>query len=158
MPRPRRPVRLALHALLLVSVAVLAGACGAATQPPSPTPADFPGITRVLGPLGISVTDIVSGDAGCDDAHLAPTGISFRASGLDQAAPVPIRVYIFHDDAAYQRNLDAIDACARSYVTDPAHYEKLQASPYVLVGQGPWGERFTVALRQGLQTAATAGG
>jgi hypothetical protein len=158
MSRRRRPLRLALGGLLIASVAILAGGCGSATRPPAPTPADFPGITRALGPLGISVTDIVSGDAGCDDAHLAPTGISFRASGLDQGTPVPMRVYIFHDDAAFRRNLDAIDACARSYVSDPAQYEKLQASPYVLVGQGPWGERFAAALRQGLETAATAGG
>jgi hypothetical protein len=147
-----------LAAVIVASVATLVAGCGAATRPPSATPADFPGITRVLGPLGISVTDIVSGDAGCSDTHLAPTGISFHASGLDQATPVPLRVYIFHDDAAFQRNLDAVDACARSFITDPAQYQKLEASPYVLVGQGPWGERFAAALRQSLQSAATGGG
>jgi hypothetical protein len=144
--------------IALALLAVLLSACRSAGTPAGPTPADFPGITRVLGPLGISVSAIASGDAGCDDAHLAPTGISFQASGLDQPTPVPLHVYIFRDAAAFERNLDAIDACARSYVTDPARYVKLQASPFVLVGQGPWGERFATALRAGLETAASSGG
>ena len=134
------------------------GGCGAATRPPSPTPADFPGITRVLGPLWIAASDIVSGDAGCDDRHLAPTAISFSASGLDQATPVRMYLYIFRDHDAFERNLGAIDSCARSYVGDSAGYEKIAVSPYVIAGQGPWSPTFTSTLTQALTEAAGSGG
>lgn len=152
------PARVALSTLALVLVAAGVAGCGAATRPPSPTPADFPGITRVLGVLGVTVSQIVSGDAGCADAHLAPTAISFVAGGLDQPSPVALHVYIFRDADAFQRNMDAVDTCARSFVTDPAAYEKLEASPFVLVGQGPWGSQFAAALAKGLKQAATLGG
>jgi hypothetical protein len=142
----------------LALVGVLVGACRPSTHVPVATPADFPGVTRVLVPLGIAVSDFVSGDAGCDDQNLARTAVSFRASGLDQTAPVPLRIFIFQDDAALRRNLDAIDSCARAFITDPAQYQKLQESPYVVVGQGPWGPRFTAAIEQALREAAATGG
>ena len=154
---PRVGPRTALVALVAL-VALGSAGCGAATRPPSPTPADFPGITRVLGVLGVSVSHIVSGDAGCADARLAPTAISFTAGGLDQAPAVAVRVFIFRDADAFTRNLDAIDACARSFVTDPSTYEKVQASPFVAVGQGPWAPEFRAALSKGLAQAATTGG
>jgi hypothetical protein len=154
----RRDLRYCAGASLVALMALGAAGCGAATRPPSPTPADFPGITRVLGVLGVGVDHIVSGDPGCDDAHLAPTAISFSASGLDQASPVPVHVYIFRDVDAFARNLDAIDACARSFVADPSTYEKVEAAPFVVVGQGPWAPGFRAALTKGLAQAATAGG
>ncbi len=152
-------IRRSLTGVLAVAlVGVVAAGCRPSTRVPVATPADFPGVTRVLVPLGIEVSDFVSGDAGCDDRNLARTAVSFRAQGLDQPAPVPVRIFIFQDDAALRRNLDAIDACARAFITDPAEYQKLQESPYVVVGQGPWGPRFTAALEEALRRAAATGG
>ena len=51
-----------------------------------------------------------------------------------------------------------MDDCARSFVTDPETYESIEQSPFVLVGQGPWGTRFEAALRGGLEVAAGTGG
>lgn len=147
------PVALAVVA----GIAVLLAACGAATRPPEPTPADFIGISRELGPRGIIARDIVSGDAGCDDQPLAKTAISFTASGLDQPAPVRLYLYIFRNRAAYERNLGNVDSCARSYVSDPATYEKLEVSPYVVAGQGPWATSFRATLVEALTMAAGSG-
>ncbi len=144
--------------VLAVVAALAAAACGAATKPPAPTPADFIGLTHELALRGIAATEIVSGDAGCVDRSLTPTAISFTAQGLDQSAPVRIYLYIFGDRDAFERNLGNVDSCARSYVGDPATYEKLEISPYVAAGQGPWASAFRAALKQALTAAAGTGG
>lgn len=152
---PRR--RFTLAAAIAVA-AIALGGCRLAAAEPSPTPADFAGITRVLGPRGINVDSTVSGDAGCADRELARTAISFQAAGLDQPSPVPVHLYRFNDDAALQRNIGAIGTCARSYVADSSQFVEIVASPYVVVGQGPWGATFTRTLTDGLKTAASSGG
>ena len=153
-----RPVP-SLRTLAAGSLIMLAtAACGAlSVTPPAPTPADFPGIVTELGNRSIVVERMVSGDAGCDDRTLIPTAISFNARGLDQVEPVRIYVYIFRNRTAFDRLRGTVDACARSYVTDPATYESIEQSPYVLAGQGPWAPDFKAAIMDGLDAAAGTG-
>jgi hypothetical protein len=149
------PIRnAAASAVLALAVA----ACGAiSTSPPAPTPADFGGIANELGRHGVAVSHIVSGEAGCDDPELIPSAIAFDASGLDQATPVRIYVYIFRNRSSFEKLRARIDSCAGSFVTDPETFESLEQSPYVLAGQGPWAPRFEAALRSGLEVAAGTG-
>jgi hypothetical protein len=128
------------------------------TGSPVPTPADFPDTAIALVQRGIVMDHVVSGDAGCDDRVLAPTAIAFDASGLDQTNKVRIYLYIFRNRASFERLRATVDDCARSFVTDPETYESIEQSPFVLVGQGPWGARFEAALRAGLEVAAGTGG
>lgn len=152
--RPR-PVRLVA---LLIAAATVA-ACGTISRtPPAPTPADFPGIAGQLTQHGISVAGIVSGDAGCGDANLGKTAIGFDASGLDQPTPVRVHVFIFRNRATYERLRATIDQCATAFVTDPGSYESVEASPYVVAGQGPWGPTFKDNIRAAITEAAGAGG
>jgi hypothetical protein len=139
-------------------LAVLVAGCGTIeTTPPAPTPADFGGIANELGQRGIHVDDIVSGDAGCTDPQLIPTAIGMTASGLDQSKPVRIYLYIFRNRDSFEKLRSAIDTCARSFVTDPETFESIEQSPYVVAGQGPWGQQFEAALRSGLEVAAGTG-
>jgi hypothetical protein len=139
-------------------IAVLLGGCGlVSTSAPPATPTDFGGIAGDLAPLGIHVTDVVSGDAGCDDPDLIPTAIRFDASGLDQATPVRMRIYIFRNRAAWERHRTSIGPCAASFVSDPESFEEVEQSPYVVAGQGPWAPGFEAALRAALATAAGTG-
>jgi hypothetical protein len=154
MPLPR--VLIALSCV--VATVVLAGCGFVSRTPPVATPADFLGISSALVTRGVSVSGIVAGDAGCNDPALAKTAISFRAAGLDQAAAVPVRLYIFGSRDSYEKLRSSVDDCARSFVTDPETFESIDASPFVVVGQGPWGPRFTAAIRQGLSQAAGNGG
>jgi len=134
-------------------------ACGVvSTTAPAATPADFPGITAELAVRGIQVNHFVSGDAGCADPVLVPTAIAFDARGLDQPDNVRIYIYIFRNRAAFGRLRASIDACAASFVTDPATFETVEQSPFVLAGQGPWSPGFEAALREGLAVAAGTGG
>ena len=142
----------------LCLVALLVAGCSyVETVPPSPSPADFQGTATEFAKRGIHVDHVVSGDAGCPDKILAPTARSFDASGLDQASSVRIYLYMFADRATYERLRTTVDACARSFVTDPETYQSVEQSPFVLVGQGPWGQAFEAALRAGLVVAAGSG-
>jgi hypothetical protein len=152
--RPRAGVR----ATAAISVAILVAGCGiVSTTPPSPTPADFGGIAAELTRHGLNVGHVVSGDAGCDDRVLAPTAISFDASGLDQTSTVRIHLYVFRNRATFERLRATVDACARSFVTDPETYESAEQSPFVVAGQGPWATQFEATLRKGLEVAAGTG-
>lgn len=139
-------------------IALLVSACGiVSTTPPSPTPADFPGIAIELGKRAIHVDQVVAGDAGCTDKVLAPTAISFDASGLDQATSVRIYLYVFRNRPTFERLRASIDGCARSFVTDAETYESVEQSPFVLAGQGPWGPKFEAAVRAAMVVAAGTG-
>jgi hypothetical protein len=139
-------------------VAILVAACGTISRtPPVPTPADFQGIAGFIVQRGIQISRIVSGDAGCPDPALGKTAIGFDAMGLDQSTPVRLYVYIFRDRATYVRLRATVDECARAFVTDPTTYDSVEASPYVLAGQGPWGATFKTNLRAAIMEAAGTG-
>ena len=149
------PSRLALGLVL----GVVAGGCGiVSTTPPAPTPADFPGIANQMLARGITVTDIVSGSPGCDDRDLGRTAIRFSAQGEDQVEPVTLYVYIFRNRDAWERRRTDVPMCARSWVTDPDEYRSIEASPFVLAGQGPWAPRFAAELEAALVAAGGTGG
>jgi hypothetical protein len=143
---------------ILLTAFLLAGCGTVETTPAAPSPADFGGIISEFAKRGVVATHVVSGDAGCTDTVLIPTAISFDATGVDQAAPVKVYLYIFNNRAAFERLRPTIDACARSFVTDPETYQSIDESPFVLAGQGPWGTGFEQALRDGLASAAGSGG
>ena len=145
--------------LTLCFVAFLVAGCSyVETTPPPPTPADFGDTVTRFVTRGIQIDHVVAGDAGCADNALQPTAIAFNASGLDQATPVKIYFYVFADRATFERLRATVDACAQTYVTDPNTYQSIEQSPYVLSGQGPWGQAFEAALRAGLLEAAGTGG
>jgi hypothetical protein len=137
---------------------VLVAACGTiSTTPPAPTPADFQGIAAELSRRDIALDTLVSGDAGCDDPTLIQTAIGFDASGIDQADPVRIHIYIFRNRASFEKLRATIDSCARAFVTDPQTFETVEQSPFVLAGQGPWAPGFEAAVRDALEVAAGTG-
>jgi hypothetical protein len=139
-------------------VLLLAGCAGLIETAPSPTPLDFPGIAGELAKRGIAVAGYRSGDPGCADKTLVPTAYSFDAAGLDQTARTRLRVYVFADKAAFDRRRADVDTCAAAWATDPATFEFVDASPFVIAGQGPWPPRFHAALRDALVAAAGSGG
>ena len=142
---------------LLACLFAVAGCGIVTTSAPAPTPADFQGIAGEMASRGLKLDGLVSGDAGCDDHTLVQTAIGFDASGLDQAEPVRLHLYIFRDAEAYERLRSTIDACVGSFVTDPTTFESIDDSPFVLAGQGPWGPSFKATLREALQVAAGTG-
>jgi hypothetical protein len=159
LPIPHRRARFVLSAVAAALVAVLIAGCAATTEmgPPKPTPADITGIADGLAQAGITIRNLVSGDAGCDDPDMISTAIGLDASGLDQATAVPVHLFIFRNAASYQKLRPAVDVCASSWITDPSGYEAIDASPFVLAGQGPWAPSFKTAVRDALTLAAGEG-
>jgi hypothetical protein len=156
---PTRPAvrRLAVAPIVLATAFVVA-ACGVlTTTPPVPTPADFQGIASEIVRRGIAIEHLVSGDAGCDDPVLNPTAIGLDASGLDQAEQVRLYLFIFRNRQVYERLRASVDECAQGFVTDPATFESIESSPFVLAGQGPWAPEFKAALRDALTEASGTG-
>ena len=136
----------------------LAGCSEILESPGPPDPEAFPGIAGELGRFGIDVQTWTSGDSGCNDATLNSTAIRFTAVGLDQATPLTLRIYIFGNRAAWDRRLADVDTCAGKWATDPATFEIVQTSPYVVAGQGRWPPGFADALRKALTASAGNGG
>ena len=149
----RRPTAV----VVLAATMLLAGCSSVLDAAPTPTPQPFPGIVGELGRVGVEALSWTSGDAGCDDATLAPTAISFNAEGLDQGTPLQLRIYIFRDRATWNRREPDVEACAAAWATDPATFELVSVSPYVVAGQGPWPPAFKAALRAGITAAAGTG-
>lgn len=133
---------------------LVAGCSGLASTPPPPTPADFAGIVSFLAAEGIAVENVTTGDAGCDDRQLVGPAISLMATGLDQARPVVVHLYLFRNQKAYDKLRAAVDQCATAFVTDPGAFETVDAVPFVAAGQGPWGDAFREAMRTALTKAA----
>jgi len=162
MIRPRRPATVAptLAGLVvaLVAVTLLAGCGTVGTSPPPHAPESFPEIASELGRFGVEVADWVAGDAGCSDATLAPTAIRFDARGLDQASPITMRIYIFRNRDTWERRRADVDTCVAEWAENPASFEFVDRSPYVLAGPGPWPQGFGSAIRQALEEAAGSGG
>ena len=156
--RPR-PVRVTSVTRLAVLAAFLLAGCSAILEDqPVSTPVPFPEISGFLGQRGLVVSNYTSGDAGCVDQALIPTAIAFDLAGLDAAQPVRLRIYIFRDKATWERRRTAVDACVALWATDPATFEFVDASPYVVAGQGPWPPQFKAALRAAITEAAGNGG
>ena len=156
--RSPRPAGLGRVIAFLTLLVLCLAACSTISQsPPAPSPADFQGIAGSIVQRGIRIDHIVSGDPGCPDPALGKTAIGFDAAGLDQATTVRVYLYIFRDRATYERLRATVDDCARTYVTDPATYESVESSPYVLAGQGPWGPTFKTNLRAAIAEAAGTG-
>jgi hypothetical protein len=149
-----RAVRLAVVATVTV---VLAGCQAINGKPPEPTPLDFGGIAGDIALEGITVGRPVSGDAGCQDPTMIASAVGFDVSGLGVSTALRARVYIFGSHDAYERRRSDVDTCVGSWATDPANVEFIDASPYVLVVQGPIPTAFKTALSTGLQAAAGNG-
>ena len=154
MPHRTFTARAATLVVATLLPVVLGGCTALAGTPPPPSPADFAGIVSFLAAEGITVDQVRTGDAGCPDPKLVGPGISLRASGLDQASPVPLHLYLFRNAASYEKLRSNVDACSASYVTDPTTYEVVDSVPFVAAGQGPWGAGFAAALRTALDKAA----
>lgn len=156
--RPRLGPLPTLLAVVTLVASVVAGCGTISTSAPVPTPADFQGLAAEIVSRGIVIDDLVSGDSGCTDHTLTQTAIGLDASGLDQTTVDRIRIYIFRDAEAYTRLRSTIDACVEAFMTDPATFETIDDSPFVLVGQGPWAPDFKAALREALEVSAGNGG
>jgi hypothetical protein len=154
----KRPSEVAWLSILALLAVLVAGCSALKGTVPEATPLDFPGVAGQLAIQGLNVSGPVSGDAGCSDPTIVPTAIGFDLSGAGVTSAIHARIYIFGSREAYERRRPDVDACVAQWATDPATIEFVDASPYVLVVQGPVPPAFKDAARRGLGVAAGNGG
>lgn len=145
--------------LSLALACLVVAACGTISSSPPPAgPDDFVGISRRMAASGVTIQHVVSGDAGCDDPQLGRTAIRFEASGVDQAQPATVYLYIFRNRAAFQRNRPVVAGCAGAYAPEPPGAQRIEVSPYILVAAAPLAPGLADALTNALREAAGTGG
>jgi len=140
--------------LVLFVVAGCGSSLDAARGSVAPTPTDFVGLVKALSEQELTVADAVSGDPGCADRELVPMAISFTLGGAGIPSPVRTRVYLFANQASYDKLRQLVDACAAAWITDPASLLMVDASPYVLVTEGIPEGAPADAIRAALSAAA----
>lgn len=152
LPNIARAARLAI---VLAVAAIVATACRSTAQA-GPTPATFTGVVASLSEQGISIENVVSGEAGCDDRALVSAAIAFDARGLDQSTPVRVHLYTFGNGAAFNRFSPNVDACAR-VLGGTGSFTRIDQSPYVAAGSGTWGTQFKSGIKTALSQAIPLG-
>jgi hypothetical protein len=80
--------------------------------------------------------------------------ISFTLGGAGIPTPVRTRVYLFANQASYDKLRQLVDTCAGAWITSPAALLMVDAAPYVLVTEGIPEGAPADALRAALSAAA----
>ena len=147
-------LRLGLISLLVVISAGCGSTLDAARGSVAPTPTDFAGFVQMLSVHEFTVDDAVSGDPGCAEKELVPMAISFTLGGAGIPTPVRTRVYLFANQASYDKLRQLVDSCAAAWITNPAALLMVDAAPYVLVTEGIPEGAPADALRAALSSSA----
>ena len=104
-------------------------------------------------PWAFLIANVVSSNAGCPDATLAPTAIAF----VRRSRPRPGRARsgsastCSADRAAWQRLAGEVTELRRAYAADPNACMAVAPSPFIVSGQGPWAPRVRRRDRPGLR-------
>ena len=135
-------------------VLLVAGCSYVETTPPPPTPADFRGSPASSSSAASSSTaSSRATPAATTRSSARPPSRSTRR-GSTRRPRSGSTCTSSGNRATFERLRATIDACARTYVTDPQTYESVEQSPFVMAGQGPWGR----AVRGGPAQGAGGGG
>jgi ABC-type glycerol-3-phosphate transport system substrate-binding protein len=97
----------------LAAVIALAG-CGVFVAP-SPTAGEMGDLVSALVLRGVTITDQVSGDAGCSDPSLFGNAIRYDARMAGETATVPIYVLRWNSQQTFDANEPAFQACVAQF-------------------------------------------
>lgn len=137
---------------------IFIAACGGQPSPrgaaPTPTAGDMSAVQAALALRGVTIQDVVSGDAGCP----AQPGLHSNAARFDivlAGDSQPYQFYLFRwrrpsdFEAAAQHFTDCVDDFAAS-VTGDVPVDDLEVAPWRAYGPG-WSEDLAVTLEQALR-------
>ena len=138
---------------ILVLLLVL-GACAGA-RAPSPTPGGFEDIVAGLVLRGATITDQVSGDAGCHDPTLYGNAVRLDVRMPGQTDSQPIHLFGWRRTSDYEAAALAFEACVESYAAShPAsRITEAEAAPWRAFGPD-WSAALSSAVEQSLGEAS----
>ena len=121
----------------LAVVFVVSLLAGCASSRPPPTPADTQVIFEELARRGGTITSVVGGDPGCDEAELVDNAIGFDLRGPDERDAARVHLLIFRNAAAYDAAETAFERCYRDLSgSGGVSVERFGASPYRFIARG----------------------
>lgn len=146
---PRRLAAFAVVALLLTG-------CGVFTAP-SPTAGEIGDLVAGLVRRGATITDQVSGDAGCADSSLFGNSVRYDVSMAADPAPVPVYVLRWKSQQTFDGSAAAFNACISAF--KQAHPSEgvtvYEDSPWRAYGPG-WSDNLRSVVEQAVHDAAGA--
>ena len=138
----------------IVIAMLLIGAC-AGPRAPSPTPGGFEDIVAGLVLRGATITDQVSGDAGCPDPTLYGNALRLDVRMPDATKIQPIYLLGWRRASDFDAAGPAFEACVESYSgSDPAtRITEVEAAPWRAFGPD-WSPALSSAVEQSLGEAS----
>lgn len=119
---------------LLALIALVAACAGPA---PSPTPAGAETIFEALASRGATVTGIVGGDPGCDEADLVDNAIRFELRGRNETVPRTVHLFTFRDRMAFEAAATSFRRCLATVLAGAGErVDSFESSPYRLLARG----------------------
>jgi hypothetical protein len=139
----------------LILVATLVSGCGVFVAP-SPTAGALTDIVSALVLRNMTITDQVSGDAGCPDPTLYGNAIRYDVSMAGETVSHPVFVFGWKDQATFDAAKAAFDACVENYALT-----NRVKSWAVLDDHAPWrayGPGWPIGLREAVDEALVEAG
>jgi hypothetical protein len=145
-PVVRRLASLAIAALLLTS-------CGAFTAP-APTAGELTDIVGTLVRRNMTVTDQVSGDAGCGNSALYSNAVRYDVRPATDTTAYSVYVFGWKSEATFDADKAAFDTCVQTYSgTNPGTMTTVEHLPWRAYGPG-----WPPALKDAVDAALTGAG
>lgn len=138
----------------IVVVMLLIGAC-AGPRAPTPPPAGFEDIVASLVRRGATITDQVSGDAGCADSTLYGNALRLDIRMPDETEIRPIYLLGWRRTSDYEAAGPAFDACVDSFETShpTAQVTSMEKAPWRAFGPD-WNAGLQSVVDQALTEAS----
>ena len=157
LDRPRYDNGQVLRAMILVVLmALFIGGCGVFVAP-SPTAGEIGDVVAGLVRRGATITDQVSGDAGCSDSSLFGNAVRYDVRLGATAATSPVYVFGWKSQQTFDANAQAFQSCVDSY--KQAHPDEsvttYEDSPWRAYGSN-WSSDLTDAVKLAVHAAAGA--
>ncbi|MGI8703076.1 MAG: hypothetical protein ACR2JZ_01025 [Candidatus Limnocylindrales bacterium] len=158
--RHEQPASVPLSARLGALLVALIATAGCAGTAPSPTAQDYQGLFEALALRGASVSNIVSGDPGCDDPGLAANSVRIRLRDPDDGAQRDAHLFVFKDRAFFEQAGPAVDACQEAFEVErgmaDGQAQRLDVSPFRIFGTD-WSPALREAVGEALIGSAGIG-
>ena len=142
-----------MHRLAALALAVLVSACYGGSA--GPTPGDMVDLLGELSAHGVTMTDTVAGDAGCQDQSLVDNARRLQVSFSPDGRTYTVYLFRWLNNADYTEAGPAFDSCAVTY--QAAHpgstVTKVDLSPWRAFGPD-WTDDLQAAVSGALADAA----
>jgi len=121
--------------LALLGAALLLGGCGVFVRP-SPTAGALTDVVNALVLRGMTVTDQVAGDPGCQDSALYSNAVRYDIRPPGDASAYPVFIFGWKSEATFDADKASFDSCVETYSESSAPVSTAEHLPWRAFGPG----------------------